>query len=145
MQISSIESLQTMLPSNTNTQKRKKVGQWKGSTNNNIAKGFEQYVLAKNYTAAEFNKLKEDGSRTNTWVRKGMYDEVIRSARTKFNLHDDVTISKMTILSHLKLNHKILVAHPGSLSPMRNIELLLLDILLQLSNMNFPATCREGW
>ena len=55
-----------------------------------------------------------------------------------------MTISKLTIQSRFKPNHQLLVAHPGPYSPMIKIEPLLLDMLLQLSDMNAPVTCREG-
>ena len=53
-------------------------------------------------------------------------------------------MNKQAIRSRLKLNHKLLIAHPGPSSPMSRIEPLLLDMILQLSDMNAPVTCREG-
>jgi len=53
-------------------------------------------------------------------------------------------MNKQAIQSCLKLNHKLLIAHTGPSSSMSRIELLLLDMILQLSDMNAPVTCREG-
>jgi len=62
----------------------------------------------------------------------------------KYDLPKDVPLIKKTLLGHLRLNHKILVAHRGPSSPMEKVEALLLEMILLLGNMHTPVTCREG-
>jgi len=68
-------------------------------------------------------------------VRKGEYKEILENAKNKFNLLKDVNLPKGTIHSRLQGDWKLLIAHCGPRSPMRAVEVHLLDILLQLTAM----------
>ena len=116
----------------------------KGSTNESKATVSMQFNLAKNYLSVEFDKVKKEANKTNKRVKKGAYDEIIKCTREQYNLPEHTDINKKTILSCLKPKHKLLVAHCGPSSPMLKLEPLLLEMILQLSDMNAPVTCREG-
>ena len=49
-------------------------------------------------------------------------------AKQQFNLPNDANVSKQAIWSHLKPNHKLLIAQPGLSLLMLRIEPLLLNI-----------------
>jgi len=100
--------------------------------------------LAKNYLSVKFDKVKKEANKMNKWVKKGAYGEIMKHAREQYNIPEHTDISKKMILSCLKPKHKLLVMHHGPSSPMVKLEPLLLEMILQLSNMNTHVTCREG-
>ena len=68
----------------------------------------------------------------------------MHESRAKYDLPKEVPLIKKMLLGHLRLNHKILVAHRGPSSPMKKVEALLLEMILLLGNMHAPVTCQEG-
>jgi len=55
--------------------------------------------------------------------------------KVKYDLTAQVKLSKETINSHMKPDHKLHIAHPGPSSPMKKVEALLLEVILLLGNM----------
>jgi len=126
-------------------QKKKTMGDWpKGSSNKSQAAVSIQFSFGKKYASIEFDKINKDAREMNKWVRKGTYDKIINHAQAQYNIPEHTKLSKKMIFSWLKPNHKLLIAHPGPSLPMLKVELILLEMLLQLSDMNAPVTCREG-
>ena len=68
----------------------------------------------------------------------------MHETQAKYDLPKDVPLIKKTLLGHLRLNHKILVAHQGLSSPMKKVEALLLEMILLLGNTCTPVMCQEG-
>jgi len=72
-----------------------------------------------------------------------MYDTIIQESRVKSDLPSQVTLSKETINSCMKPDHKLHVAHPGPSSPIKKVEALMLEMILLLGDTQVPVTCIE--
>ena len=105
----------------------------------------KRILQAKNYAAIEFEKLAGRAKWKNERVRKEEYNKILENTKIKFNLLlKDVNLQREQFIQGFKGNWKLLIAHLGPESPMRAVEVHLLDIILQLAVMHQPITPMEA-
>ena len=129
------ETISLLKASNKST----KGGRPKGTTNEQKYDLQKRKLQALNYASVEVSNTKNSYEGIGCkWVKRGEYNNILTMAHKKFDLPDDILLSKDTVMSHLKPGRKLLVAHHGPVSPMVAIEAHLIDLILQLASMQQP-------
>ena len=126
------ETISLLKASNKST----KGGRPKGTTNEQKYDLQKRKLQALNYASVEVSNTKNSYEGIGCKrVKRGEYNNILTMAREKFDLPDDISLSKDTVMSRLKPGRKLLVAHRGPVSPMVAIEAHLIDLILQLASM----------
>ena len=119
--------------------KSTKGGRPKGTTNKQTYDLQKHKLQALIYTSVEVSNAKNSYEGIGwKWVKQGEYNNILTMAHKKFDIPEEISLCKDTMMSHLKPGRKLLVVHHGPVSPMVSIKAYLIDLILQLAYMQQP-------
>jgi len=78
--------------------------------------------------------MKDEAAAVGCRVRKGTYDETIKMARGMFDLPKKF-LMKDKCRACLWIGRKLLVVHQGKVSPMSQVEVHLVDVIMTMASM----------
>ena len=98
------------------------------------------FVAAKNEVATMYDEEKKTAETLGVRLTKGRLNEIIQSVTKKRNLTVDQIISPEAIRQRSKRNQVITNGHNGPVSPLHDIEPMLVELMIQLCRMRQPLT-----
>jgi len=98
--------------------------------------------LATQESVLLFKEKRKENRSSKKRLRYGLLDDIIKSAKKKYSVPDDVTIRKDCICQRVKRNSAS--NHAGQQSPMIEIEPYLVELIIKLSSMRMPITSAKG-
>jgi len=140
------ESLKRLfLPEDVVTSKKttaQQGGRPKGTTEAATKELERNIELATQESVLLFKEKRKENRSSKKRLRYGLLDDIIKSAKKKFSVPDDVTIRKDCIRQRVKRNSSSNQA--GQQSPMIEIEPYLVELIIKLSSMRMPITSSQG-
>jgi hypothetical protein len=128
--------------------KRQKGGRPKGTTIENSQEEIERYKKAVAEVAQDYKNALDDvekqalhHSSGRRHIRKGTLDRIIEYAKKKHNV-DHLEIPKETIKSRVKRGC-LAPSHPGLVSPMEQVEPILVELCIRLGRARQPLKCKN--
>jgi hypothetical protein len=116
-------------------------GRPKGTT---IAAGksLEQRVDLATKEAVDWLANYNKKSKSKKRLKKGLLMEVIRAAKEKYFVDDNISICCGTVRQRVKRNSNS--GHVGQTSPMLQVEPYLVELIIKLAEMRQPITTSQG-
>jgi hypothetical protein len=129
-----------MSNSNDDKARRNKGGRPKGTTNENAHSTTVKIIRATNIVTTKYNALREKCNSEGKRVPKGSIDDIIERAKADLSLDSSIIIPHSTIRARiLRGNLQPLVPRGGLVSPMLEIEPLLVGIIVFLQGARQPV------
>ena len=89
-----------------------------------------------------FKEKRKENRSSKKRLRYGLLDDIIKSAKKKYSVPDDVTIRKDCIRQRVKRNSAS--NHAGQQSPMIEIEPYLVELIIKLSDKMEQRSLGKG-
>jgi hypothetical protein len=117
-------------------------GRPKGTTEAAAEELERNMELATQESVLLFKEKRKENRSSKKRLRYGLLDDIIKSAKKKYSVPDDVTIRKDCICQRVKRN--LASNHAGQQSPMIEIEPYLVELIIKLSSIHMPITSVQG-
>jgi len=136
--LSSLSNVSSTVPS-----KSKSAGRPVGTTMLQKKNDEMKLIDAKNEITEKYNKVRESAARMESRVKYGSLNQIIKSVKSKRNIKADISSSAI----RKRVQRKSLVSHHiagGQISPLKKIEPLIVDIILQMARIRQCLSPSKG-
>lgn len=99
---------------------------------------------AKNWITKGYAAERDEAKRTGGRVPDKTLTTLVQSAAVEFNLPSDFTMSRQTVSARIKSGN-LEVAHPGEVTPLAPLEVILSSYIVAAWRIKKPLTCGQTY